>query len=67
MTDPAAIAARLTEAQKRALREPRDCSRADFGAFAALHFNLGGKRLWGINGYTPLGSLVLAALDKEPK
>ena len=77
MTDPAAIAARLTEAQKRALR--------DFGArtFTEWRNGLDHDAIHGLMDHrlatmyptmaynlisiTPLGRAVLAEIDKEPR
>ena len=78
MTDPAAIAARLTEAQKRALRQLA----AETSAFMATLVIKDARRMLGsleklaitrrdkdypdVHYLTPLGRAVLAELDKEP-
>ena len=74
MTDPAAIAANLTEAQKRALRDPKGCIRSDFNALSAVAFDIYPKRFFVRSNFvmppfrlTPFGRAVLAELDKEPK
>lgn len=76
MTDPAAIAARLTEAQKRALRDPANCDFDDFYALSGDVFSLPltcrvidicegeAKRPATLNA---LGRAVLAELEKEKR
>ena len=65
MTDPAAIAARLTEAQKLALDLKRAgwsarCGRRDFWRLHVLGLIF-------LDWLTPLGRAVLAEIDKEPR
>lgn len=62
MTDPAEIAARLTPAQVRALRDPWVCSRHDFIALTDAEA-WAGIDLLKHNPLTRLGRAVLAALD----
>jgi len=73
---PAEIAAKLTPGQVRALRDPRGCSRKDFGELACAALEIAPQRFFEAQApftppftYTPLGRAVLAALDAkgEPK
>ena len=59
---PAEIAAALTPAQVRALRDPWVCDRQDFIALTDAE-NWAGIDLLKPNPLTPLGRAVLAALD----
>ena len=63
---PEQIAAKLTEAQKRALRDPTGCAREDFVSLLSVHFEMqkAGTPLFAKGtAYTPLGRAVLAVLD----
>lgn len=67
MTDPAAIAKKLTEAQKRALRDMPNCGMYDWLDLCLAETAMGVALIDAAPGVplTPLGRAVLAEIDKE--